>query len=153
MKKVIYQPEKVARQKKGNRKNMSAKLTSKQEAFAQAIADGMGQADAYRVAYGAHHMKDTTIYPHASRLIKNDKVHARVNELKAQTQNKQLWSREMSVKALVQAYKEGSGSPKVSAVKELNALHGYNAPQKIDVGGSVKVEAVVQYQLPANGRD
>lgn len=109
------------------------KLTAKQEAFCQAIADGLGQADAYRTAYDAADMKDATIYPHASRLMKNDKVAARIAELRAQVQEKQLWSREMSVKALVQAYKEGSGAVKVSAVKELNAMHGYNEPAKLQV--------------------
>lgn len=109
------------------------KLTAKQEAFAQGIADGLGQADAYRAAYDAEGMKDNTIYPRASELMKNSKVTARVAELKAAVQEKQLWSREMSVKALVQAYKEGSGSVKVSAVKELNAMHGYNEPAKVQM--------------------
>ena len=109
------------------------KLTAKQEAFAQGIADGLGQADAYRAAYDAEGMQDNTIYPRASELMKNSKVTARVAELKAAVQEKQLWSREMSVKALVQAYKEGSGSVKVSAVKELNAMHGYNEPAKMQM--------------------
>ena len=109
------------------------KLTAKQEAFAQGIADGLGQADAYRAAYDAEGMKDNSIYPKASELMKNGKVSARIAELKAAVQEKQLWSREMSVKALVQAYKEGSGSVKVSAVKELNAMHGYNEPAKMQM--------------------
>lgn len=109
------------------------KLTAKQEAFCQAIADGMGQADAYRTAYDAEDMKDETIYPHASRLMKNDKVAARIAELRSEVQEKQLWSREMSIKALVAAYKEGSGSVKVAAVKELNAMHGYNEPTRLNV--------------------
>jgi hypothetical protein len=109
------------------------KLTAKQEAFAQGIADGLGQADAYRAAYDAEAMKDITIYPRSSELMKNSKVTARVAELKAAVQEKQLWSREMSVKALVQAYKEGSGAVKVSAVKELNAMHGYNEPAKVQM--------------------
>lgn len=113
------------------------KLTAKQEAFAQGIADGLGQADAYRRAYDAGGMKDNSIYPKASELMKNGKVAARIAELKASVQEKQLWSREMSVKALVQAYKEGSGSVKVAAVKELNAMHGYNEPAKLAVNAQV----------------
>lgn len=109
------------------------KLTSKQEAFCQGIADGLGQADAYRSAYDAEGMKDNTIYPLASKLMKNDKVATRIAELKAAVQEKQLWSREMSVKALVQAYREGTGSVKVAAVKELNAMHGFNEPAKLNV--------------------
>lgn len=113
------------------------KLTAKQEAFCQGIADGLGQADAYRAAYDAEGMKDNTIYPLASKLMKNSKVAARIAELREAVQEKQLWSREMSVKALVQAYREGSGSVKVAAVKELNAMHGYNEPAKVSISGSM----------------
>ena len=55
-----------------------AKLTAKQEAFAQGIADGLGQADAYRMAYDADGMKDSTIYSKASVLMSDGKVTARV---------------------------------------------------------------------------
>lgn len=119
-------------------------LTAKQEAFCQGIADGLGQADAYRAAYDAEGMKDNTIYPLASKLMKNSKVTARIAELREAVQEKQLWSREMSVKALVQAYREGSGSVKVAAVKELNAMHGYNEPAKVNINGNLVAKVVRQ---------
>lgn len=112
-------------------------LTAKQEAFCQGIADGLGQADAYRAAYDAEDMKENSVYVNASKLMKNAKITQRIAELRSQVQEKQLWSREMSVKALVQAYREGSGSVKVAAVKELNAMHGYNEPAKGTVNGSL----------------
>jgi hypothetical protein len=87
-------------------------------------------------------MKDDSIYPLASKLMSSTKIATRVAELKSQLQNKQLWSREMSVKALIKAYKEGNGSVKVSAVKELNAMHGYNAPQKIDLNGELNITRI-----------
>ena len=113
------------------------KLTAKQEAFCQGIADGLGQADSYRAAYDAAGMKDNVIYARASELMKNGKVTDRIKELRSEVQEKQLWSREMSVKALVQAYREGSGSVKVAAVKELNAMHGYNEPAKLNISGNL----------------
>lgn len=113
------------------------KLTAKQEAFAQGIADGLGQGDAYRMAYDAEGMKDSTIYSKASIMMSKGNIRARIAELKSQVAEKQLWSREMSVKALVQAYREGSGAVKVSAVKELNAMHGYNEPAKVNISGSM----------------
>lgn len=119
-----------------------AKLTAKQEAFAQGIADGLGQADAYRMAYDAEGMKDESVYPQASKLMKNPKIATRVSELKSQVAYKQLWTREMSVRALVQAYKEGAPAVKVSAVKELNLMHGYNAPQKVELSGGLSVKPV-----------
>ena len=115
------------------------KLTAKQEVFCQGIANGLDQAGAYRAAYDAEGMKNSTIYPHASKLMKNDKVAARIAELKAEVQKKHLWTREMSVKALVQAYKEGRPSEKVAAIKELNAMHGYREPQEISLQGNLDV--------------
>ena len=128
-------------------------LTAKQEAFCQGIADGLGQADAYRAAYDAEGMKDNTIYPLASKLMKNSKVAARIAELRESVQEKQLWSREMSIKALVQAYREGSGSVKVAAVKELNAMHGYNEPAKISINGSMIHKVVREVIDDANADD
>ena len=128
-------------------------LTAKQEAFCQGIADGLGQADAYRAAYDAAGMKDNVIYARASELMKNGKITDRIKELRSQVQEKQLWSREMSVKALVQAYREGSGSVKVAAVKELNAMHGYNEPAKISVNGNLVHKVVRQVIDDADADD
>lgn len=108
------------------------KLTAKQEAFAQAIADGMTQADAYRTAYDASRMKDGSIHVNASKLMADAKMKQRVRELKDVLEKKAIWTREMSVQALVSAYEDGKPSEKISAVKELNLMHGYNAPQKLD---------------------
>ena len=114
-----------------------AKLTAKQEAFAQGIADGLGQADAYRMAYDAEGMKDSTIYSKASVLMSDGKVAARVAELKSQVAEKQLWTREMSVKGLMSAYRIAleakTSTGMTAAVKELNVMHGYNEPTKLQV--------------------
>jgi len=118
------------------------KLTAKQEAYAQGIADGLGQADAYRMAYDAEGMKDNTIYPLASKLMNNSKVATRVAELKSQVAEKQLWTREMSVKGLMSAYRialEAKASTGMTAaVKELNIMHGYNEPTKLAVNMNFK---------------
>jgi hypothetical protein len=57
-------------------------LTDKQEKFAQGIAKGLTQADAYREAYDCENQKDETTWSNACRLMNNDKVIARVKELK-----------------------------------------------------------------------
>jgi phage terminase small subunit len=101
------------------------KLTAKQELFAQCIADGMGQADAYRTAYDSNTASEGSIYVQASNLMKNSKVALRVDELKSQVVEKQLWSREMSVKGLIQAYRVAqdakTSTGMTAVVKELNA--------------------------------
>jgi NH3-dependent NAD+ synthetase len=113
------------------------KLTAKQEAFAQGIADGLGQADAYRMAYDAEGMKDSTVYSKASIMMSEGKIKARVDELKAQIAEKQLWTREMSVKGLMSAYRIAleakTSTGMTAAVKELNIMHGYNEPTKLSV--------------------
>lgn len=60
-------------------------LTPKQEAFAHKFVETGNAAEAYRFAYDASKMAVTTIYPHASRLLDNGKVAARVAELKARS--------------------------------------------------------------------
>lgn len=57
-------------------------LTPKREAFAQAVASGMSQADAYRSAFDAARMKPETIQSAASRLMADSKVSARVDEIR-----------------------------------------------------------------------
>jgi len=114
-------------------------LRFKQEAFSQGIADGLDQASAYRAAYDAEGMADNTIYARASELVRNSKVADRIAELKGALAEKVLWTREMSVKALVQTFKESAGSVRVAAVKELNAMHGYNEPSKLHVEGNIGI--------------
>jgi phage terminase small subunit len=54
------------------------KLTGKQSAFIQAILKGANQSDAYREAYNAENMSDSTIWNEASKLFANPKVSARI---------------------------------------------------------------------------
>ena len=125
-------------------------LTVKQEAFAQGIADGLTQADAYRAAYDADGMSDGAIYVEASKLIDRPNVAQRVKELRDALSERVLWTREMSVKALVQTFRESAGSVRVAAVKELNAMHGYNEPSKLHVEGNI---GIVRYPGLDDGED
>ena len=109
------------------------KLTAKQEAFAQAVAGGMNQSDAYRSAYNAGKMKAETVQQVASRMMADRKVGARVESLKAALESKGLWTREKSVKALASIADGGEAKANeiVAAIKELNLMHGFNAPSKV----------------------
>lgn len=123
------------------------KLTTRQEQFAQSVASGKTQADAYRSAYKCENWKNDAIWSQASRLMKNSKVSARIDELRAELSAKLLWSREDSVRELRKVIDgPDKASDIVQAVKELNAMHGFNAPQKIehagDGGGPIKFTRV-----------
>ena len=122
-------------------------LTAKQEKFAQCIADGMTQADAYRSAYDAGKMKAETVQSKASILMANGMVRARVDSLKAALESKGLWTREKSVQALA-AIADGSEAKAneiVAAIKELNLMHGFNAPSKVEISGAMvhRIERVI----------
>lgn len=56
------------------------KLTPKQERFAQLVAGGSSQADAYREAFNSKG-KDSTVHSEASRLMRDPKVSTRVDAL------------------------------------------------------------------------
>lgn len=58
-------------------------LTPKQEAFATGVASGLSQAEAYRQAFPqSRKWKDKTVHEKASRLTAEDKVQARIQELR-----------------------------------------------------------------------
>jgi len=123
------------------------KLTAKQEAFCQGIAGGKTQADAYRAAYDAENMTDKSIWEKASELMATVKVSSRVAELKQNLEEKQLWTRMDSVNGLVAIFrnsKDERPAVAINAIKELNNMHGFNAPIKLDhassdgsIGGAV----------------
>lgn len=115
-------------------------LTAKQESFAQAVADGMSQSDAYRKAYDAGNMKDQVIQNKASLLMKGE-AGVRVGLLREQLASKGMWSRQDSVAELADIARgvESKPAEKVAAIKELNIMHGFNAPTKIELGGEISV--------------
>lgn len=56
-------------------------LTPKREAYVQNLIKGMSQREAYKAAFNASRMKDSTIDSNASRLLSDSKVAARYDEL------------------------------------------------------------------------
>jgi hypothetical protein len=115
-------------------------LTHQQEAFAQHVASGKSQAEAYRLAYPKSlKWKPDGVWNKASALMADVRVSARVRELKAELDAKALWKREDSVRILsaIAEDQEASRKDKTGAVKVLNEMHGYNAPVKVEHSGSV----------------
>lgn len=112
-------------------------LTPQQEAFAQGVASGKSQAEAYRAAYPKSCAWTTdAVCNRASAMMRHSGILARVGSIRAELAEKGLWSREESVKALRQVVlSPDKQSDVVAAVKELNAMHGFNAPTKIEHGG------------------
>jgi len=57
-------------------------LTPKMERFAQEVASGKTQAEAYRIAYDVSGSKDSSIHVNASKLMSNTKIQQRVDEIR-----------------------------------------------------------------------
>jgi phage terminase small subunit len=116
-------------------------LTHKQEAFCQAIANGMNKSDAYRSAYDAGKMKPDVVNVKASQLAAVGKVAVRLTELKQSLSEKSEWTRLDSVTALRNVVEGSEAKPSdiTGAVKVLNEMHGYNAPREINVNGSLSL--------------
>jgi phage terminase small subunit len=110
------------------------KLTIKQESFINAYIETGNASEAYRIAYDVQNMKPESINRKATELMQNGNITARVRELRAELVKCELWSREDSVKRLKEALSiADKATDIVAVVKELNAMHGYNAPQKVEV--------------------
>jgi hypothetical protein len=111
----------------------------------------MNQADAYRAAYDAEKMKPESIYSKASELMADGKVSSRVQELKEQLSSKALWTRADSVRALQNAISiaenKDNAAGLVAAIKELNAMHGFNEPSKLELTGGTNNVNRVEFLL------
>lgn len=114
------------------------KLTPKQEAFCQAYVETGNASEAYRRAYPrAKNWKPETVHKRASELLANGEVLGRLKALQAELAKRNLWTREQSVMTLIQVIENaGRNSDIIAAVKELNAMHGYNAPDKLEISGA-----------------
>lgn len=108
-------------------------LTGKQEAFCQAIAAGKSQSDAYRLAYAVRAGTSAgTIAASASRLMADPKIAARIAEIRNIMAEAIAWTRDDSAKALIGIVQAADPSPsaKIAAVRELNAMFGFSAPER-----------------------
>ena len=138
---------------------MSDSLTPKQEAFALAYVETGNAAEAYRRAYDVKAAtQHSSIYVAASKLLDNTKIMQRVANLQKQAADMCLYTvkdafTEYEV-ARKLALQTGNPSAAVSAVNGKVKLFGLDQPQKIDhTSSDGTMTPVVQYALPANGRD
>ena len=112
-------------------------LTPKQEKFVQNIIEGMSQADAYRSAYDTSKMTDKTVHEKASRLMADDKVRARVQELRDELADKSIMSAKERLMWLSQIIKskDETTADKLKASDQMNKMQG-EYTQKIEANVS-----------------
>lgn len=130
-------------------------LTPQQEAFAQAVASGKSQSEAYRLAYPrSMNWKPETVWSRASEMMADGKVLGRVEAIRKELAERGLWSREQSVRILAEVAAGGEkDADRVRAVAELNKMHGFEAPQKVEHSGNLGgIRLVIEGVEPdANG--
>lgn len=85
-------------------------LTQKQEKYARGLVAGLSQREAYKEAYNAENMKDTTIDARASKLLAEYKVNKRYRELLDEYKDKALFTRQEAVSELIWLYKQSKKS-------------------------------------------
>ena len=110
-------------------------LTPKQEKFVQALISGMSQYEAYKEAYNATRMKDATIYNNAYKLMQNNEILTRYNELLEEHKNKALYTREEAVNDLIwikkkskedifkNGIRQANSTTYINSIKELSTLN------------------------------
>lgn len=121
-------------------------LTANQEQFVQNIIQGMNQAEAYRSAYPKQRMSDKTIWEAASRLMKNDKVVARLNELRSELAKPSIKTAQERLEWLSRLIdnEEESTSDKLKAVDLMNKMQGEYV-QKVEA--AVNTEVTINVEL------
>lgn len=102
-------------------------LTPKQELFAQSIAlEDMNKSDAYRSAYDTKKMSDKTINEKASLLASQDKVRARIKELREQVVSPKIISAQKRKEWLTEVINDPDMdiNARLKASDQLNRMEG-----------------------------
>jgi hypothetical protein len=124
---------------KKSKKSPKKKLTPKQEKFARNVASGMKQVDAYRDAYDTQTTNKNSQRVRAYVESTKSNVADMIADLKARAEQGVVWTREMAMTALLDTYKlardQNHAQGATGALKELNAMYGYNEATKINIGG------------------
>jgi hypothetical protein len=121
------------------KKSKKKKLTPKQEKFARNVASGMKQVDAYRDAYDTQTTNKNSQRVRAYVESTKSNVADMIADLKARAEQGVVWTREMAMTALLDTYKlardQNHAQGATGALKELNAMYGFNEATKINIGG------------------
>ena len=124
-------------------------LTTQQEVFSQQIGThGKNQFESYQIAFPKSlEWKSNSVYVEASKLANKPNILLRIKELKKMIVDSNLWTKEESVntlkKILQRTYLDENGNEisaaqdkdVINTIKELNVMHGFNAPTKTELTG------------------
>lgn len=101
-------------------------LTAKQEKFVQSVVlEEMTYTDAYRAAYNTERMTDKTVNEKASLLAREDKIRARMTELRGELIAPKIMTAQQRLEWLTGVIKgEHMTADKLRAVDIMNKMQG-----------------------------
>ena len=108
--------------------------THAHERFAQLVASGKSQSEAYREVYPrSRHWRDESVHERSSKV--NAKVLPRVRELQESSASDAIAGRDELAKSLTSFVRAGSEKPMewLAAIDRLARIMGYFAPEKQEV--------------------
>lgn len=118
---------------------LADKLTNLQRGTVLGVVAGKSQRQAYRDA-GGKAKTDETADASASEILSHPEVRAFYNSLMEKVAEKAIWTREDSLRTLAEiasgSDENGKTSDRVAAVKELNAMSGWNSASKLELTGA-----------------
>lgn len=123
-------------------------LTQQQERFAQEVASGKSQAEAYRIAYPrSSQWKQSTVHQKASTLMANRKVLERVAALQRSAAEKSVLSAERTLNEVARiAYADISGI--VNSDGSFKRLHELDAETRAAVSSfKIDKDGVIEYRF------
>lgn len=115
---------------------------TKHERFAQLLAEGMSQRQAYYEAYpNSRKWKDATVDNKGSKLANRDEVKARVHELKERAEIKSIATiaRRKMILTEILENEEERVNDRIRAIETLNKMDGVGM-ENINMNGSFNVK-------------
>lgn len=134
-------------QPKQVQESRSEKLTAKQERFAQRVASGSRQTEAYRAVYNAKRMSQPTVEVEASRLAGNPKVSLRIQALLAVAAEAAVCTKEQHLTMLAELRDESRSKGDIGEAIKAEVKRGEAAghyPQRVN--GTIRHSGTVEHE-------
>ena len=106
-------------------------LTTKQEIFVQRLIEGNSQREAYKFADNCENMKDSTIDNNAYKLMQNNEILTRYQELLNEHKQKALYTREEAVNDLIWLKEKAKEDIEYRGLKQANGGHFINSVNEL----------------------
>lgn len=126
----------------------------KDEIFAQQLAAGATQSDAYRAAYPrSRNWKNATVANKAYIIAKDPDIEARVAELLSEAATRAVMQRQERMEALTEIARNGAKQDRwrIQAIEVLNKMDGTYSASSEDAGTTSRVVIINDTRMASDG--